>query len=241
MNKDVFAAALRNSLNEIRAICPDVGSSFVFTKDGVVVAGDAHVDNTVMEKAARSFQNIAEKTDVVGGLDTLLIDGDKGKVYISCLDNLYLAMITSKDADIAYLRSIAHVIVPTILKLLESILPTPLKFVPPQQLTVETLSGFKARFTADTVEIHQEILKRWSEIFDGQGINKVEIEAFSGKTAECKVKAINNSNLEGKGLIRIPEKICQILEVKTGELVRIKPIAPQATTSLWQALKEIQI
>ena len=226
MNEDVFAAALRNSLNEIRNICPDVGCSFVFTKNGVVVAGDAHADNRVLEKAVRSFQSLAEKADVVGGLDTLLIDGDKGKIYISCLDDMYLAMITSKDADIAYLRSITHVIVPTILKLLENILPTPLKFVPPQHLTVDTLSGFKARFSADTVEIDQEILKQWSEIFDKQDIKEVEIEAFSGKTAQRKVQAINDSKLEGKGLIRIPEKTCQMLEVKTGELVRIKPIAP---------------
>jgi len=241
MSKDVFAAALRNSLNEIRAICPEVSCSFVFTKDGIVVAGDARADNTTMEKAARSFQSVAEKADVVGGLDTLLIDGDKGKVHISYLENMYLATITSKDANIAYLCSITRVIVPTILKLLESILPTPLKFVPPQQLTVDTLSGFKARFTADTVEVHQEILKQWSELFDGQDINKVEIEAFSGKTAQCKVKAINDSKMEGKGLIRIPKKTCQTLEVKTGELVRVKPIAPQAAASLWPTLKEVRI
>ena len=241
MNQDAFAAALRNSLDEIRNICPDVRCSFIFTKDSVIVAGDAHADSAAMEKAARSFQSIAEKTDAVGGLDTLLIDGDKGKVYISCLDKMYLALTTSKDADIAYLRSITRVIVPTILKLLESILPTPLKFVPPQHLTVDTLSGFKARFSADTVEIHREILKQWSERFDGKDISQVEIEAFGGKTTQCKVKAINDSNLNRKGLIRIPEKTCQMLEVKTGELVRVKPIAPQVAASLWPSLKEIRI
>ena len=46
------------------------------------------------------------------------------------------------------------------------------------------------------------------------------------KQARCRVRAIEGSELEGKGLIRIPEKALQALEVKKGELVRVKPIAP---------------
>ncbi len=42
--------------------------------------------------------------------------------------------------------------------------------------------------------------------------------------AECKVKTISDSKLEGRGLIRIPDKTCDMLEVKKGELVRVKPI-----------------
>lgn len=224
MSSDVFVTALRNTLKEIRNICPEVKCSFLFTRDGVLVAGDGQADDPVMEKAVPLFQNVAEKADIVGGLDSFLIDGSDGRVYISCAKDMYLAMVTSKDADMPYLRSVTRVIIPTIMKLLESIIPTPLKFVPSLQLVVDTLGGFRSKFAGDTVEIDHEILGQWSELFDGKDVSGVEVEAFSGKQARCRVRAIENSELEGKGLIRIPEKTSQTLEVKKGELVRVKPI-----------------
>jgi predicted regulator of Ras-like GTPase activity (Roadblock/LC7/MglB family) len=226
LSTDVFVTALRNSLKEIRNICPDVKCSFLFTRDGALVAGDEQADDTAMEKAVRLFQNVAEKAAMIGGLDTFLIDGDNGRVYISCANDMYLAMVTSKNADMPYLRSVTRVIIPTILKLLESVVPTPLKFVPSLQLIVDTLSGFRSRFAADTVEIDHETLNQWSELFDGKDVSEVEIEAFSGRQARCRVRAIEDPALEGKGLIRIPQKAFQALEVKKGELVRVKPIAP---------------
>jgi len=226
LSRDVFVTALSNTLMEIRNICPDVKCSFLFTRYGALVAGDAQADDTVMEKAVRPFQNVAEKAAMIGGLDTFLIDGDNGGVYISCANDIYLAMVTSKDADMPYLRSVTRVIIPTILKLLESVVPTPLKFVPSLQLVVDNLSGFRSRFAGDTVEIGHETLNQWSKLFDGKDVSEVEIETFSGKQARCRVRGIEDSELEGRGLIRISEKAFQALEVKKGELVRVKPIAP---------------
>jgi len=217
--------ALRNSLREIRNICHDVKFSFLFTWDGALVAEDAQAEGTMMENAVHLFKSVAEKAVTIGGLDTLMIDGDNGRVYISSADDMYLALVMSKDADVAYLRSVTRVIVPTILKLLESVVPTPLKFMPSQQLVVDNLSGFRSRLAGDTVEIDHEILKQWSELIDGKDVNEVEIEAFSGKKARCRVRAIEDSKLVGNGLIRIPEKPFQALEVKKGELVRVKPLA----------------
>lgn len=233
MSKDVYADALSNSLTEIKNICPDVSCSFIFTKDGMVVAGDAQAVGTMMEKLARAFESVAENAALIGELDTLLIDAENGKAYISCANDMYLAMITSKNADITYLRSVTRVIIPTILKLLKSIIPTPLKFVSSQQLVVENITGFREMFTGDTVQIDHEVLKQWSELFDGKEVSEVEVEAVSGKLAQYKVKAINDSKLEGRGLIRMPEKTCQTLEVKKGELVRVKPIAPKISIPSW--------
>jgi hypothetical protein len=95
------------------------------TKEGTIVAGDAQADETTMEKAVHSFQGVLEKVDAVGGLDTYLIEGENGKVQLSRAGDMYLTTVTSKNADLAYLPSITRVIIPTILKLLESIVPTP--------------------------------------------------------------------------------------------------------------------
>jgi hypothetical protein len=80
---------------------------------------------------------------------------------------------------------------------------------------------------ADTIQLDVEILKRWSEELDVESIGEVDIETFSGKTVRCKTKTINDPKLEGRGLIRIPEKTCQSLDVRRGELVRVRPVLPE--------------
>lgn len=128
MKRDPYTEALKNTLTEIRNICPEINSSFIFTKDGTVVAGDTETADTTIKKALNSFQRVAEKAGTIGGLHNFYVDGDKGKVHISRINDMYLVTATSKDADTNYLRSVMQVIVPTVLKLLESIIPAPLKW-----------------------------------------------------------------------------------------------------------------
>lgn len=100
--------------------------------------------------------------------------------------------------------------------------PKKSKPLPSQQLIVDRMGGLLVR--SDTVQVDAEILKRWSALLDVKKISEVEIETFGGRTAQCKVKTISDRKLEGRGLIRIPEKTCHLLEIKRGELVRVKPI-----------------
>jgi len=220
MSKNAYADVLKNALTEIKKICPDVSCSFIFRRDGMVVAGDSETAEETIEKTMRSFQSIAEKEDMIGGLKALIIDGEKGKIHISCVNNMYLALAASKNADATFLQAIMHVIVPTVLKLLESTAPTPLQFAPSKQLIVDTLSGL---FVGDSVQIDLEVLKQWSELLNRKSVGEIEIETFSGKTTKCSAREINDPKLKGKGIIRIPERICKVLEVKKGEVVRVKP------------------
>ncbi len=272
MNEEVYAIALKSALTEIQNVCEGIKWSFIFTKDGTIISGND--DKTIspeITKAASSFQSLTEKAGAVGGLTQLLINGDKGKVHVSSIDDNYLVSGTSKKADIAYMRSITSVVFPTILRVLENIGgsigevgPTPLKSlpskppledeaaeveeeeelaepaeeevekakkvkglpsVPSQQLIVDKLGGLLVR--ADTVQVDSEVLKRWSALMGGKEVKEVEIETFSGKMAQCKVKTINDSKLKGRGFIRIPDKTSQTLETKRGELVRVTPVAQE--------------
>lgn len=222
MDKDLYAVALNNALNELRNVCPDVSCSFIFTKDGLIVAADEQAAEETIGKTMHSFQTIDEKADAIGGLNTLLINGKDGKVIISNVNDMYLATSASEKADLAHLQSVTRIIIPTILKLLEGLAPTPtpLKFEPSQQLIVDILGGF---FVGNSVEIDPQVLNQWSETLNGKKMDEVDIEAFGGKTIQCKAKAINEPKLKGKGIIRIPEKICKSLKVKKGELVKVKP------------------
>jgi predicted regulator of Ras-like GTPase activity (Roadblock/LC7/MglB family) len=225
MSEDIYADALKTTLTEVRNICPEVTRSFIFTKDGTIIAEAAQDAEVSTEKMFYSFQSLMEKAGTIGGLNTFLVNGSKGAVQISRLNNMYLALSASKKADIVYIQSVANIIVPTVLKLLEIIVSTPLKSSSsPQDLMAENLTGL---FAGETAQVDNEVLKEWSENFNNVHIDEIEIETANGKIARCRVKAISEREFKGKGLIRIPEKIYRTLEVEKGEQVKVKPITPE--------------
>jgi predicted regulator of Ras-like GTPase activity (Roadblock/LC7/MglB family) len=225
MNNDPYAVALKKALTEIKNICPDVRRSFIFAEDRVIATGDPEPDEETMKKTIDSFQSVAEKADAIGSLKAFYVNGNKGKIILSGVNDMYLALAASEDADTTYLHSVTRVIIPTVLKLLETITPTPpasptpLQSEPSKQLIVDTLSGF---FVGDSVQIDTELLEEWARLLR-ESVSEVEIESVDGEATQCKVKEINDSKLKGKGMIRIPEKVCKTLEVKKGELVKVKP------------------
>ncbi len=288
MNEEAYNIALRNALVEIKNAYTDLNWSFILTNNATVITSEENTVDPNMAKAASSFQTLAEKAGAVGGLDNMLINGEKGKVYVSSVNDMYLVAGLAKNADLVYFRTITNAVIPTILKILDSLTsalaPTPFKptpivpyspakpspsdlrieaekpeeekefaereiseeeeplalepnrdreievrkqfeNVPSQQFIVDRFSGLMVK--SDTVQLDSDVLKRWSALLNYTDINEVDIETFSGKTARCKAKVINDSKLEGRGLIRIPEKTCQSLEVRRGELIRVKPVIPE--------------
>jgi hypothetical protein len=143
-------------------------------------------------------------------------------------------LATSKNADKTHIHSVTNVIFPTILKSLEAFAPTHLQFQSPKKLVVDTFSGF---FAGDSVQIDVETLLEWTKNNDPslsgklteeqklqEIIEHVRIETFAGNSTLCKVKEISDQKLAGKNMIRIPEKVCNTLEIRKGDLVKVKPV-----------------
>jgi hypothetical protein len=235
MNRDPYAIALNNALSEIKKAYPDTKNSFLFTKTGSIISGDQETDETTMNDIIESIQTMKEKAKIIGDLKTIQINGKNGKLTVSTINDMYLILATSKNADKMHIHSITHVILPTILKTLETFTPTHLQTPTPKQLVVDTLTGF---FVGDSVQIDAETLLEWTKNNDHNAdvnssptreniqeiIDHVRIETFGGNSTLCKVKKINNQNLKGKNMIRIPEKICNTLKIKRGDIVKVKPL-----------------
>jgi hypothetical protein len=100
----------------------------------------------------------------------------------------------------------------------ESILPK----AEVNQFIVENLGGLFV--PGDTVRVDNDILLKWKEMYEDRKVEEVEIETFGGKSTRCKLKPIKDAKYEGKGVIQTPEKIQAVLEIRKGELVRVKPV-----------------
>lgn len=235
MSRDPYAIALGNAMTEIKKAFPEIQSSFIFAKDQKIITGNPETEQEKVHSILESFQAIQEKTQVIGNLKGFQITGKKGKLTVSNIEDMHLVLVTPKNVDTTHIHSITHVIIPTIIKSLETFATPHLQSPSTKKLIVETLSGF---FKGDSVEIDTEVLAGWTmndsagahlENAEQQNIQKlvelVKIETFSGNSALCKVKEIDDKKLKGQNKIRIPEKVCKNLEIKNGDLVKVKPMS----------------
>jgi hypothetical protein len=91
------------------------------------------------------------------------------------------------------------------------------------QFMVEKIGGLFV--ASDTVRIDSDVIIKWNTTYDNRQIVAVQIENLEGKTIVCKFKPIKEAN--AKGLIQVPEKILQTLQIGKGKLVMVKPVIAQ--------------
>jgi len=242
MSNEVYAFALKNTLNEIKNACPDVSNTFIFKEDGKILAKDENTNEKTITKTVDAFGAITERADAIGGLKSITFHGANGRVNIACINDFYLTTIASKEADEKYVNTLTRVLVPTVLKLVEKIHPAsidnntftteqpepevnpePLLPEPPvNQFIVENLGGLLV--PSDTVRIDSAVIVQWKDLYADKKIEEVDVETLNGKTTRCKFKPIKGSKYEGKGIIQMPEKIQLTLQTTKGELVMVKPV-----------------
>jgi len=276
---EIYTTALKNVLDEMRKVCPEIQHAFVYNEGGGIIAGSADITQKVMARVVDAFDDIFERAEAIGGVEAITLNGSMGTVKLYNFNGHYFIMVYSAKADVGYVDTIVRVLVPTVLKVLEKLSPTPLKnaIPPPQpeqppvedstltgiptevpveelklelekeeakpppapepepfqepspplevpavQLIVENIGGLLV--PSDTVRVDGETLANWENAFEGKKIEYVEIETFDGKTARYKVKPLKDSKYAGKGIVQIPEKAQLALEIKKGELVKVKPV-----------------
>jgi hypothetical protein len=122
MSNEVYAFALKNTLNEIKAACPDVSNTFIF-KDSKIVAKDEGTDKETATRALGAFNAMTERAEAVGGLESVAFYGANGRVNVICVNDFYLATVASKKSDEKYVNTLTRVLVPAVLRVIEKIHP----------------------------------------------------------------------------------------------------------------------
>ena len=89
---------------------------------------------------------------------------------------------------------------------------------PTSQFMVEKIGGILV--PSDIVRIDLEVVEKWQELYGEKDFSMVSIENLEGKIVKCKFRTKSNAN----GMIQIPDRILQALQVSKGKLVMVKPV-----------------
>jgi len=271
LTDEAYTLALKDMLDGMTSSFPDIRNALIFNENGDVIAMDNKTSEDTAVRTVDALDEILDKTDLLGSLENIVLEGTKGWLNVSRFDDLYLVTAVSTRANLERATALADVLVPTVLKVLRRVNLAPVKenleeleigheepsahdaeeeqtesfketkvekhseehapeatskpvMPEPQvnQFIVENLGGLFS--SSNTVRVDNDLLLKWKEMYLDREVEEVEIATFGGKTVRCKVKPIKDAKFEGKGLIQIHEKAQSTLEIKKGELVRVKPI-----------------
>ena len=122
MENEVYAFALKNTLQEIQNACPEVTSNFIF-KDGKILAKNENTEKEAATQTIEAFDAIVERADPIGDLESITIQSAEGKVKIAAMEDFYLTTVSSKEADEKYVNTLTRILIPIVIKLSEKIQP----------------------------------------------------------------------------------------------------------------------
>jgi predicted regulator of Ras-like GTPase activity (Roadblock/LC7/MglB family) len=130
MDSEVYAFALKNTLDEMQKACPDIKNAFVLDQNYAIVARDENTAEETLTRAVAILNDAFQKTDKIGGVNDLVIQSLSGRINVSRMEEVYLVTVTSRKADMKYVDTVTHILFPTVLKLLDKLEPRSVRLEP---------------------------------------------------------------------------------------------------------------
>ena len=121
MIDELCAFALKNTLNEIKNACPELSNTFILGSNGQIIAKDKNTDEETATRAAEAFNALAEKTEAIEGIESIIFQAATGHVNVDRVNGFYLTTVTSKEGDEKYIKVLTRAAIPTVLKLVKRI------------------------------------------------------------------------------------------------------------------------
>ena len=132
----VQSEVLQTVVNEFSNLSNETSNVFFFDEKGETIVVDQATREDQAKPFIDDFVNLTLQTDVLGGLENLAIQGVQSQIQVARIENLYLALVSSREANAKIIDSLSHVLVPTIVKLLNQ-QPIKEEMEIPQDLEIE--------------------------------------------------------------------------------------------------------
>jgi len=108
-------------MSEFKNISPEIKKTFIFEKNGEIVVCDETASEEQNKKIAEVFLNLSGKAEVIGGIETLTIQGADSQLNITSTNNRYIATVSSRLVDVKIVTSLTNVIIPAVMTLMDRV------------------------------------------------------------------------------------------------------------------------
>jgi hypothetical protein len=119
-----YNSAFQTMVDELQKLNPDIKRAIIFKYHGTILAKDKDTTEQSANKFIQMFNEIEDKTQKIGGLQSLTVFGTKREISVSNVNGMYLTTIYTKQADKRTIELLTKVLVPTVVKFLDQLAPS---------------------------------------------------------------------------------------------------------------------
>ncbi len=222
---EAYSTVLQTIINEFKNITPEITNTFIFKKNGEIVASTETTNADQNKKLVAAFNDIADRAENIGGVETLAIQGADSQLSITSMNNHYLVNVSSRAADEKIVKTLTSVIVPAVVKLVDQISelsgnellqaknpevePVEEIVLPDEQTTQsEPVSGVSASFSSEPMlpepPVNQFMIEKIGGLLVPCDIVRVDSEIIAkwhDIYGDKEITQVQIETLEGKAII----------------------------------------
>jgi len=221
MNNEAYAFAFDNALKEMKNVCPDLATTFIFDENSETVAKDNDITQEAINKVMDEFCSIKERAETIGGIETVTVQGCEGRLNITHIGNFYLATVVSKEADERFVGALYRVLIPTIVKLVDQL---------PAAVTNEAPMNTEPELTQEPIEqIYREEALEETQHFSPENTEPETVESEFAQTeyATSEQSSFEEADSEATAVEEQAESTSEELDGKSEDLEENGPVLPE--------------
>ena len=121
MVTEAYSTALQTIIDEFKNISPETTNTLIFKNDGQTIANTEATTEEQTKKLIDHFNSITQQAETIGGIENLTIQAADSQLNITAMNSLYLATVSSRAANQEIVKSLTHVLVPTVVRLVDQV------------------------------------------------------------------------------------------------------------------------
>jgi hypothetical protein len=175
--------ALQTIIDEFKNISPETTNALIFKNDGQTIANTQATTEDQTKKLITNFNDIAQQAETIGGIENLTIQGADSQLSITSINDFYLATVSSRTANQEIVKSLTHVVVPTVVRLVDQLASMPTGSQLSESIQLEKTSSEEVVLPAKeepTVEPIPEPQTPFEPFLPKTPINQFMVEKIGG-------------------------------------------------------------
>jgi hypothetical protein len=224
--------ALQTIIDEFKNISPETKNALIFKSNGQTMAKTQTTTEDQTKKLITNFNNIAQQTETIGGVENLTIQATDSQLNITAMNNFYLATVSSRAANQEIVKSLTHVIIPTVAQLVDQLSSLPKESHLPESIQLENTSNEETILQDEekpNIEIIPEPQPPLEPFLPKTPINQFMVEKIGGLLIPADLVRI-----DGEVITRWSD----IYEGKQITMVNIETLDGNKTTCKFKAIKD---
>jgi hypothetical protein len=118
---EAYSNPLQTVLDEFKTLSPETTNVLIFKNNGQTIANTQATNDDQTKKLIVNFGNISLHAQSIGGVENLTIQTGESQLNITAMGNLYLATVSSRKTNQEIVKSLSHVVVPTVAHFVEQL------------------------------------------------------------------------------------------------------------------------